>query len=545
MALVNTQNKENELIGLGGKIEFKKNGLNKFFLKQQKLNGYTFSGSIDQIKADEVYQGPTHGAIFWDILKYDKLTITFKDENGKPLRSNPAIERELTKEILEREKGYNTKFYQLYTEAKNIENESTIDEDVEIKYKGEDEMNKEVVNKTTVNEDVKEEVAIGNAKPNIPQCVLDFMAEYKINNVGKTLELAINMFNKSKAEIVSLNKTLELTKSKPAVVRELTEEEIQKLVYENIPSEYMQALDRVLELGCEATVLNDKIESLEKSLETLKEERDNLFIENDNLSSDNAILTDNLNEITTTNITPEDPDDDPKGGQPIPVDYSVLKAELKSEIIAELREEFKALSPAPAPIQPKIEKPIQQTKEEIKKTPNKLNLPTAKETALTTTKEEPKQQIKKEEINKPQITQKKKLDLDTITYEELCEQSYQILQKIGSVLKLGDANVAKKDQLIEKIAAKLNLTKVSVKTTDSGMKENKQTLNINKTTTVAAPTVDYSAMRQNNTTVVDENISSIDELLVSGIEETDMDRLTNAKFDDQNQQDLANFLLGK
>jgi hypothetical protein len=204
--------------------------------------------------------------------------------------------------------------------------------------------------------------------------------------------------------------------------------------------------------------------------------------------NDIALLEERLvNTNKEVAVTTEDPDDDPNGGQAVPaIDYANLKAELKAEILAELKGELKALS-TPAPVETKIEEP------------------------------------------------RKKLSIKDITLEDLNKMNYKNLQKVGSALKLGEANVSKIDELRKLIAAKLNLT----------ADDFKEEVSISKLEINNKDTSKFDYIRQTNLNYNEDTDDIVEDFDNIKIEKSETEKLKGLTFKDPARQQLANLILNR
>lgn len=450
MSVLNLKGLGNKTLKVGGNVQVD-NDVLEYYLRQSDKQGekFKFFGNLK----DPNNGTPISRKIVWDIAKYDKLTMFVEGARKNDKEEINRIETIVSEFMLKKETHRKSAFSLLYAEAKNyVKPSNIVDEDGTI-------MEDETIKKPVKTPEVKEEIAVTIDRSNVKKkievsaAVKTFMAENDSKNYIHALELAVGLLNDAHDDMAILEERLANVKP------ELTQKEIQDLVYDNIPSEYIEALEKV-------------------------------------------------------NAEPEDPDDDPKGGQALPVDYSVLKAELKAEIIAELKKELNVLS---TPAEVVVDKTI--TKE------NKITLPTAKV-----------EETKKEEeiIKKEEPKEKKKIILAELTIEELNTSSYKKLQAIGKKLGFGVDNVVKKDELISKIADKLNLTTKSAAIDDVERKP----LNINKTVSK------YNTARDNNASYT-EDIDGIEEDFIAEKKVSSDDLIKDKTYTDSGRTKMQAIILSR
>jgi hypothetical protein len=552
MSILN--NETTKRIGAFGSAEILGDVYN-YRLRQDKDNEFVFRGSTVTSKGNDGKE-PIPRIITWDISKYDSLTITkpgATQEEGEIIKD---IAKRLSIRIL---KAKRNKEFAKFFETVRGKNDADVTEKDDVK----------VEKKNTV----KEEIAVTKELPKTmppkkvgpSDAVRTFSKENGITSTLPALELAVKLLNELKAE----------TKT---VVRELTEEEIQQLVCDNIPSEYIEAVDKVASLEKEVTRLKLKIEGLTYDKEQLTIISRDLEEQRDALAHERDFL---VNKEEAVTIEPEDPDDDPKGGQPIPAfNIADLKAELKTEILTELREELKTslsthvtapkvvglckeclceltakhtteeypnIYDCPECSYPNTLGDMYHEKEEVKepkaevKTKVKVKLPVAKEVSIA--KNEEKKEIKKEEI----VAKPKSKKISELTLDDIKAMDYQKLQKLGSAIKLGAANVAGKDELLNRIAIKLKLVKPAKQTKevivndDSVVESLKITKHISKHSSSRAANDSYTGDDDSM-----YEISAEEEALFNEPEapkEETLDEKLNKKYDDPAMQSFADTLL--
>lgn len=211
--------------------------------KRDELN--KFVGSIKKTSEKGLSDG-----IVWDVVNYDIMTITVKGASKTQGKEIKKIAEELSKHIISKQTRLNSDFIKFYNSCKKTPavKESIIEED-DVK----------------MNNNIKEEIAVTKEMPKtlppkvqVSETVKDFMRTYETSKLVETLELAVAKFNDAQEDITLLEERLaESSKS-----TELTEEEVQELVLENIPTEYVEALDNAKFLDKEIIRLKQKIEGL-------------------------------------------------------------------------------------------------------------------------------------------------------------------------------------------------------------------------------------------------------------------------------------------
>lgn len=468
--------------------------------KSKNMN--TFSGSIYSLAKDENGKRKERYVISWG-LKYDLPYIEgFTDENED-------LKIEIANKIMEEAKESNHTLYKKYMEFN-------------MSYNGKEETKEETST-------ASEESAVSSDAPEVEsedkEIVVPAISNAKAycNRLGarsysEGLEHAIVELHKQATYISELEAKIENLKDIPAAEKELTREEIDQIVYDYMPAEFAQAPARVEELEEELAAYKQMAKELELTIKQdkalvdstldlttkiyeLEEMVAKLQSDNKSLNSDLEKAEDayyaatNTIDDLTKDIQPEAKVEVEVPTLDITAFKNEIKSELKAELLEELKAELKAQSPAPVV---KEEPKKEVKKEEIKKeTKTKEDVDTKLVIPGKTTKTK-KEEDKKVEVKVEQPKKKKKLS--EMTYEDLANAEYEKLQKIGSALKLGSANVAKKADLVILIAKKLKLTIPAAKSASDDVD-----------TTIVKPQTNSSlaAKRNNFSEIEDEMLDEI------------------------------------